>query len=94
MKDYRTRAAAPDPEELIDFTELYDTHRAGFYRGWLIIQPFDEMDGEILCYLPCDEWENGGFDSLEYLKGYYAADWEAGNLIEAVDFINSFEGDF
>ncbi len=90
MKDYRTRPVQVDPEELIYFTEMYDTHRVGFYREWLIIQPFDEMDGEILCYAPSDEWEDGGFDDLVYMKDYHTAEWGAGNLNEAIEFIDSY----
>ena len=90
MNDYRTRPAVPDPETLIRFTELYDTHRVGFYQGWLIIQPYDEMDGEILCYLPSDEWDDASFPDLDYLKDYYTAEWEAGNLVEAIQFIDSY----
>ncbi len=90
MNDYRTRPEQPDPEQLIHFTEVYDTHRVGFYHGWLIIQPFDEMDGEILCYLPSDEWDSDCFDSLQYMKDYHTAEWEAGNLVEAIEFIESY----
>ena len=69
---------------------MYETHRVGFYMGWMIVQPYDEMDGEILCYLPSDEWDNAGFPDLEYLKDYHTSEWDAGSLAEAVEFIDSY----
>lgn len=80
----------PAPEELIDFQQEYDTHRIGYFRGWMIVQPYDENDGEIRCYLPSDEWDGHDFPDLDYIKSTYDSEWDAGCLQEAIDFINSY----
>ncbi len=89
MKDYRTRPQRPDPEQVIHFLEMHDSHRVGAYKGWLIVQPYDEMDGLIACYPPAIEWEDSSWPDLEYLRGYFTAEWEADNLSEIIDFIDS-----
>jgi hypothetical protein len=91
MKDCRTRPERPDPEIVIDWQAMYDTHRVGFYKSWMVVQPFDEMDGDILCFLPSDEWDDGEYHDLEYLKDYYTPEWTASNLEEAVEFIDGYD---
>lgn len=93
MKDYRTRPQRPDPEQAINFFEMHDTHRVGTYRGWMIVQPYDELDGQILCFLPSIEWEDSSFPDLEYLRDYFTPEWEAGNLDEAIEFIDGYDND-
>ena len=90
IKDFRTKQQKLDPEAIINFTELYDTHRIGYYKEWLIVQPFDELDGEILCFIPSSIWKETTLSDLSYLKDYFTAEWEAGNLQEIIDFIDSY----
>lgn len=77
-----------DPEQLIQFTAQYPTHRIGFYKNWMIVQPYDEIDGEIRCYLPDGEYSASTFNDLDYLKESTTPEWEAGNLQEAIEFID------
>lgn len=90
IKDFRTQPKKVDPESVIQFTELYDTHRIGFYKDWLIVQPFDEMDGDIFCINHTENWEDTSFSDLGYLKDYFTAEWETGNLQEIIDFIDNY----
>lgn len=93
MKDLRTVPQRPDPETLIEWEELHDTHRTGIYKGWLIVQPYDAMDCDILCYTPSAEWEDASFPDLDYLKDYYTPEWEAGTLHEAIEFVDCYDID-
>lgn len=61
----------------------------GLYNGWMIVQPADEVDGEILCFMPSDEFDGSEYPELQFIKDYFTAEWEAGSLQEALDFINS-----
>ena len=78
-------------ELLIEFSEVYTTHRVGRYKDWLIVQPADEMDGQILCYLPSDEWDGASFPDLVYLKEYYTARWKADTFQEAIELIDNYQ---
>lgn len=80
-----------DPEALIHFEEQFPTHRVGFYKDWMIVQTYDEMDGGVLRYLPSGEWEDGSWPDLDYLKDYHTAKWQARHLQEAIEFIDSYQ---
>ncbi|MDL2327502.1 hypothetical protein LJC64_02425 [Ruminococcaceae bacterium OttesenSCG-928-A11] len=79
MADYHTankmfnRIVAEEPEarsaeELIYFNQVYTTHRIGFYKDWMIVQPYD---GEIFCFAPSSEWNGGLFPDLDWLLDMY-----------------------
>ncbi|MDL2294856.1 hypothetical protein LJC60_09570 [Ruminococcaceae bacterium OttesenSCG-928-D13] len=59
---------AKSAEQMIYFNQVYTTHRIGFYKNWMIVQPFD---GEIFCFAPSDEWDGGLFPDLDYLLDMY-----------------------
>lgn len=89
-KDEYGRRCLDNVEQGIRFSQSYQTHRIGFYHGWMIVQPYNSEDGEIGCYLPSDEWDGQIYPDLDYLHDYYTSEWDAGTLTEAVDFIDSY----
>ena len=73
MADYNTRTQPPqeeitNPENLIDWQQLYETHRIGFYKGWMVVETHE---GSILAYAPSIEWEDSVYSDLEYLQDNY-----------------------
>jgi hypothetical protein len=53
------------------------------YKGWLIVSRLDTTAGveTYFCYKP---------DELEYPTNLRSYEWEAGNMQEAKDFIDSY----
>ena len=71
---------------------VFPTHRVAFYKDWMIVQ--SEKPENYYLYLPNDDFTDEDIisDSTD-IFWLYDPEWEAGNLQEAIEFIDDYEED-
>ncbi len=81
---------AVDTESLLVDKQEFETHWTARYHGWFLAQQTSSEDSDVLCFLPGSDWEDSIFPDWDYLTDTYEAEWQAGSLQEAMDFIDSY----